>query len=144
MCFGLLQCLRQDFNLGFGMSAIDGVVIVVGIVGTVGLCSTAWWLGFIVAFVVGHFFVFCNVFRVARPLEFAWSGVFVVLKYCTVMFGMPNWAVVIGCSFLTTVVVVGLEMRRLLITEFCGNGSTRVASLVERSPWCSGISYRDG
>jgi hypothetical protein len=103
---------EAKFQPGFRMSVIDGVVIVVGIVAAVGLWSTAWWLGFIVAFVVGHFFVFCNVFRVARPLELAWSGVFVVLTYCTVMFGRPTWAVMIGCSLLVTVVVVGLEMRK--------------------------------
>lgn len=57
---------------------MDGGTGVAGIVGALSLWSTAWWLGFIVAFVVGHFFVFCNIFRVARPLELAWSGVFVV------------------------------------------------------------------
>jgi hypothetical protein len=94
------------------MSVVDGVVIVVGIVAAVCLWFTAWWLGFMVAFVVGHFFVFCNIFRVARPLELAWSGVFIVLMYCTVMFGRPTWAVAIGCSLLATVVVIGLEMRK--------------------------------
>ncbi|HEY2415450.1 MAG TPA: hypothetical protein VGI40_24620 [Pirellulaceae bacterium] len=94
------------------MSVTDGLVIVAGIVGAVGLWFTAWWLGFTVAFVVGHFFVFCNVFRVARPLELAWSGVFVVLTYGTVMFDRPNWVVTIGCSLLATVVIIGLEMRK--------------------------------
>lgn len=94
------------------MSVIDGVVIVVGIVVAVGLWPTAWWLGFIVAFVVGHFFVFCNVFRVARPLELAWSGLFVVLMYGTIRFGWPSWVVAIGCSLLVTAVVIGLEMRK--------------------------------
>lgn len=103
---------EAKFQPGFRMSVIDGVVIVVGIVVAVGLWPTAWWLGFIVAFVVGHFFVFCNVFRVARPLELAWSGLFVVLMYGTIRFGWPSWVVAIGCSLLVTAVVIGLEMRK--------------------------------
>jgi hypothetical protein len=103
---------EAKFKPGFRMSAIDGIVIAVGIVAAVALWSTAWWLGFIVAFVIAHFFVFCNIFRVARPLELAWSGVFVVLTYGTVMLGRPSWAVTIGCSLLATVVVIGVEMRR--------------------------------
>jgi hypothetical protein len=103
---------EAKFQPGFRMSVTDGLVIVAGIVGAVGLWFTAWWLGFTVAFVVGHFFVFCNVFRVARPLELAWSGVFVVLTYGTVMFDRPNWVVTIGCSLLATVVIIGLEMRK--------------------------------
>jgi hypothetical protein len=94
------------------MSVIDGAVIVAGVVAAVALWSTAWWLGFIVVFVVGHFFVFCNVFRLARPLELAWSGVFVVLTFCTVRFGWPSWVVAIGCSLVVTAVVAALEMRK--------------------------------
>lgn len=103
---------ESKFQPGFRMSAVDGVVIVAGIVVAAALCSTAWWLSFIITFVIAHFFVFCNIFRVARLLELAWSGVFIVLMYCTIMFGRPTWAVAIGCLLLATVVVIGFEMRK--------------------------------
>lgn len=103
---------ESKFQPGFRLSVIDGLVIVAGIVAAVGLWSTAWWLGFIVAFVVSHFFVFCNIFRVARPLELAWSGIFVVLTFCTVKFSWPAWAVTITCSLFVTAVVIGLEIRK--------------------------------
>ena len=67
------------FQPGFRLSAIDVIVILVGAIASVVLWSTVWWIGFVIAFVVAHFFLFCNVFRVARPLELAWSGLFIVL-----------------------------------------------------------------
>lgn len=78
------------FQPGFRISVIDGIVIVSGTIAAVSLWPTAWWIGFVVAFVVAHFFVFCNIFRVARPLELAWSGIFIVLTYCTITFGIPS------------------------------------------------------
>jgi hypothetical protein len=102
----------RKFQPGFRVSTLDCVVIVMGAVASVYLWATAWWIGFVVAFVVAHFFVFCNIFRVARPLELAWGALFVSLAYCTVAFGQPPWPITIGASLAATVGVIILEMRK--------------------------------
>jgi hypothetical protein len=102
----------RPFQPGVRFSVVDGIVIVIGAVAAIAVWPTAGWITFIIAFVVAHFFLFCNVFRVSRPLELAWSGLFIVLTYCTIRFGQPPWLVSIAISLLATVIVVALEMRR--------------------------------
>jgi hypothetical protein len=71
-----------------------------------------WWWGFVVAFVLAHFFLFCNVVRMARPLELTWAAVFVVLAGATVAFGTPGWLATAAVSLVVTVVVAVVEMRK--------------------------------
>lgn len=103
---------ETKFQPGFRLSTVDCIVFVVGTIASFWLWPTAWWIGFIVVFVVAHFFLFCNVFRIARTLELIWSGIFVVLTYCTIMFGTPTWAITIAVSLLTTAVLVAIEMQK--------------------------------
>jgi hypothetical protein len=100
------------FKPGFRLSLVDGVVIVVGTVASIVMWSTVWWIGFVISFVIAHFFLFCNVVRMARPLELMWSGIFLVLTYCTITFEQPSWPVTIAASLLTTAAVVAVEMRK--------------------------------
>lgn len=65
-----------------------------------------------IAFVVAHFFLFCNVFRISRPLELVWAAVFVALAGSTVVNEMPGWMVTIMGSLIVTVVVIAIEMCR--------------------------------
>lgn len=63
---------------GFRFSFVDGIAIVV--------CGAIVWLAYaelgklawLPAVVLGHFFLFCNVFRIHRNYELIWAGVFVV------------------------------------------------------------------
>lgn len=87
-------------------------MIIIAAVAGVAVWPTAGWISFIIAFVLTHFFLFCNVFRVSRPLELAWSGLFIALTYCTIRFGQPAWLVSIALSLLATVVAIALTMRR--------------------------------
>ena len=103
---------KPQFQPGFRISAVDAIVLIVGTVATIALWQTIWWLAFIVAFVVGHFFVFCNVFRVARPLELAWAAVFIASMYPTIAFGVPGWPASIAISLTMTVAVIAIEMRK--------------------------------
>lgn len=65
-----------------------------------------------IAFAVGHFFLFCNVFRIARALEMAWVAVFLTLSLSSAALGRPPWAATAALSLCATVVVVGLELRK--------------------------------
>ncbi len=60
---------EPNFQPGFRLSAIDIAVICAGAVATVVFWQRTWWIGFVIAFVTAHFFLFCNVFRISRPLE---------------------------------------------------------------------------
>lgn len=88
------------------------IVLIVGTFAIVVLSMTLWWLGYIVAIVVAHFFLFCNVVRMSRPLELIWAGVFVLLASATVAFDTPGWLVTTIVALVTTLVLVIVEMRK--------------------------------
>jgi hypothetical protein len=100
------------FALGFRFSNLDGVVLVVGVIGTAVFWAFAWWIGFVIGFTIAHFFLFCNVFRLARPLELAWAGAFVALCSATIILENPGWLLTIAISLCVTILVVAIEMRK--------------------------------
>jgi hypothetical protein len=100
------------FAPGFRLSVVDVFVLVGGTAAATALSIYVWWWGFVPAFVLAHFFLFCNVVRMARPLELVWAGVFVVLAGATIVFETPGWFVTALASLLVTVVVVVVEMRK--------------------------------
>ena len=69
---------RPGKPCGFRMSVSDLLVLVVAGVAT-GLALP--WLGvmaWLFVIVAGHFFLFCNVFRIQRMFELIWAGLFVL------------------------------------------------------------------
>lgn len=103
---------KPAFAPGFRLSALDVFILAIGGVAALALAMVVWWWGFVVGFVLGHFFLFCNVVRLARPLELAWAGVFLALAAGTVALGVPGWPVTASVSLVATVVVVRVEMRK--------------------------------
>lgn len=103
---------QSAFAPGFRLSVRDGLVFVAGIGGTIVLSIFIWWWGFVVGFVVGHFFLFCNVIRLARPLELPWGAVFVALPAATIALETPGWMATALLSLVVTVTVVVVEMRK--------------------------------
>lgn len=101
------------FNPGFRISAWDVAVLVLGAAGSLLLSRMDAPLGLAVAFTVAHFFLFCNVLRMARPLELAWAALFVLLSGSTVLNDFPTW----GQTFLAmlgfTILFAVLQMRKL-------------------------------
>ena len=84
------------------------------------------WAGIAVIFVVSHFFLFCNVFRMARSLEFIWAGTFASLAIATVVFDWISWpTVLVGSTALTALLVV-IEIRKPPITASDGGSSILV------------------
>ena len=103
---------QAAFAPGFRLSKVDVFVLVGGTMGASVLSMYGWWWGFILAFVLAHFFLFCNIARIARPLELIWAGVFISLAGTTIAFEMPGWLVTVPVSLFVTVVVVVVEMRK--------------------------------
>jgi len=102
----------DDFAPGFRLSVRDVVVIVIGAVAAFALATLVSWWGFMVAFVVAHFFLFCNVVRMARPLELVWAASFLALAASTLALDVPGWPITTAISLAATLVVVVLQMRK--------------------------------
>jgi hypothetical protein len=100
------------FAPGLRLSTLDVIVLLVGAVAAATMATVDGSWGFVIGFVLGHFFLFCNVVRLARPLELAWSGVFVALASATVATGVPGWLVTALVSLLATLAVVVVQMRK--------------------------------
>lgn len=70
--------------------------------------SPLWWL---LALVAGHFFLFCNVFRVRRRLELGWAIVFLINSGAWLWWGRLEWLNVLACQLPITVGCIGAEVR---------------------------------
>lgn len=102
----------SEFKPGFRFSIFDALLLVIGTVSALLIWPVASWLAFVIAFVVGHFFLFCNVFRIARGLELSWAALFVILVWLTVAKGCLTWCIANTISIAATIVVVSIELRK--------------------------------
>lgn len=100
------------FSPGFRISMLDVVVLFLGasLAATIGVVQP--WIGVAIAFVVAHFFMFCNVVRMARPLELTWAATFVALAAMTVVFEAWSWPFTLGLSFILSTALVTMELRK--------------------------------
>jgi hypothetical protein len=69
--------------------------------------SEIWW---IVAAVVGHFFLFCNVFRIRRSLELWWAAIFVINAGWWLFHDQTGWLPTMGYQAPVTLIVIIIEM----------------------------------
>jgi hypothetical protein len=103
---------HRSFQPGFRISALDVAVLVVGACTGAFVAIYAPWIGVSIGFVVAHFFLFCNVVRMARPLELTWAAIFVALAVGAQALGVPNWPAALGASLAATSVLVGMTLRK--------------------------------
>ena len=101
-----------QFKPGFRISALDAGVLIAGAAGSALAAQIEWWMGSIIGFAVGHFFLFCNVFRVQRPFELAWAVLFILLAGSTIAIHMPGWGMTIATSLTMTAAIIAMEMRK--------------------------------
>lgn len=102
----------RTFAPGFRLSLLDVGILICGAVAAAVTFPKVPWLGLGISFVVLHFFLFCNVFRVARPLELAWAAWFVLLASCTAIWNWPGWIAAALLALAGTIVGVAIEMRK--------------------------------
>jgi hypothetical protein len=103
---------EREFQPGFRLSSTDVVVLLVGGALSAYFASVNMWLGVAIAFVVLHFFLFCNVLRMSRALELIWAGIFAGLTVAALSFRLFSWPVVLGISAVVTVAVAIVEARQ--------------------------------
>ncbi|MBL9182708.1 MAG: hypothetical protein JNN17_11240 [Verrucomicrobiaceae bacterium] len=96
---------------GFRMSALDGVVLLLGTILTIWLRNEAFPLWWIVPMALGHFFLFCNVFLVWRRLELVWAAVFVILISGHLACGHTDWLSPLMMQMPVTLIVLWLQIR---------------------------------
>lgn len=102
-----------DFVPGFRLSRVDIAVLVIG-----AAVAAVFWrndplLSCIVTWVVGHFFLFCNVVRMNRRFELIWAGFFAAVMAVSLATGVVASWLAFVMSAGVTVVLVLLEMRRV-------------------------------
>ena len=110
---------------GFRLSVLDAIVLA--------LCSPATWLlwyvlgelALLCPVVLGHFFLFCNVFRVHRNREMIWGVSFVAVVCLLTWLGVYSWWRV--CLFQSPV-TLGVIMTAILSNNYRGLGWSRKKS----------------
>lgn len=104
--------IETPFSPGFRISVTDILVLIAGTVASAWLASIDLPIGLVIAFVVAHFFLFCNVIRMARRLELTWAAIFAGLAGCTILLQVPDWPMTFAASLLATLVLVVVQLRR--------------------------------
>lgn len=101
----------REFRPGFRLSAFDIGVLIAGAIGSVLVALQLSVLGAAIAFVIGHFFLFCNVIRMARPLELVWAAMFAVISGATALAGFPGWPATFVMSAIATLILVAIQLQ---------------------------------
>ncbi len=101
-----------EFKPGFRISPFDCVILLAGLIGAISLGLHTWWAGMIVAWVVLHFFCFCNVFRIPRTPEIIWAAAFIMLAIPTLTIGVPGWPITMSLSLIFSVMLIWRETRQ--------------------------------
>jgi hypothetical protein len=103
--------VKREFRPGFRFSLFDGAVILLGATAMALLWQHDLVLSLVVGFVLGHFFLFCNVLRMSRSRELVWAFAFVALFALSVANPTVTLGLVFATSILVTIVLAAIEMR---------------------------------
>jgi hypothetical protein len=103
---------ERKFQPGFRLSALDVVIPIVGGIASAYAMTIDRWFGVAIAFVVLHFFLFCNALRMSRPLELTWAGIFAGLAAAAISRSLLSWPAVFAISSVVTGVDAITETRR--------------------------------
>jgi hypothetical protein len=101
---------KRNFQPGFRLSEMDVGIIILGISSSVLLARFDERLGLVVLFVLAHFFLFCNVLRMSRPLELIWAVLFMLLAGSTFYFGIPLWNYTLAGMLVLTLILAFIQI----------------------------------
>lgn len=121
---------------GFRLSAVDAAFIAAAAIATIllrgRLGDTVW----VIPFAVGHFFLFCNVFRVRRSYELAWVAALFLNIGAWALVGRFSWPLVLAAQAPVTLAAIVLEMRS---REYHGIGCRRI-NAAHLDEWMKGTT----
>lgn len=114
-----------QFSPGFRCSWLDVAIIAIGFFFAWQVLVATSWIGvrlrshvagigagLVVLVPVLAFFLFCNVFRVARHLELLWAVSYVLLIVPSIWYGTPDWRLSVAIAMCAMVMVIGYQMTR--------------------------------
>jgi hypothetical protein len=104
------QCPVQKTR-GFRFSIVDGLAISLCVASTAALLPEIGRDSWLFAVVLGHFFLFCNVFRVRRNYELIWAGLFLANFCYWRFFSDFAWVWVLGIQTPITLTAIIAEIK---------------------------------
>lgn len=102
----------MDFRPGFRLSEIDVGVLMLGVLASVLLARFDESFAAALLFTLAHFFLFCNVLRMSRPLELVWALLFVLLAASTIRTGFPPWSYTFLAMLAVTAILAVVQVMR--------------------------------
>lgn len=121
---------EKNPDAGLRFSFADGMAV--------GACllATAWawgWIGafaLVAPFVLGHFFLFCNIFRIRRSLELIWAGSFLLQAFLWLFLGpIPDFSSIALTQLPITAGVIAYEVKS---SRYHGIFSDRINPMLDR------------
>jgi len=104
--------MKTEFKPGFRLYYTDLLFLAVTAAAVIYFFDNHKQLSLIILFVVGHFFLFCNIIRMSRKPELIWAFVFLILNLANLYLGKPSFHFVLLLSLITTLILVSLETRK--------------------------------
>ncbi len=102
----------MDFKPGFRLSVSDSLVVVIALgLAALGVRYSVT-VACVILFVVGHFFLFCNVFRMSRKPELIWALTFVLVATTSQLLGVPSVLASALICVSMTIILVFMEARK--------------------------------
>lgn len=97
---------------GFRLSRVDLIVVSLTMIASFEITRRDLPFAWILACVVGHFFLFCNVFRVRRSYELMWAAVFLLnVAYWMAFHLSLEWLPPLLTQLPFTIAVIAAEIR---------------------------------
>ena len=97
---------------GFRLSTLDIVVLFMATGFAAATYRVSVGYSLFVPFVVYHFFLFCNVFRIPRNPELIWGAVFLVHSAVWFLSGSPNVFLLFCLQLVVTTAIIVHEIRQ--------------------------------
>lgn len=96
---------------GFRFSKTDGLVLLIALVVCILLSLVSIFASVLIIFIVLHFFLFCNVFRIRRNFELIWSIIFIFQMVVNSFLIVVPWYSPLLIQFVFTFLFVFMEMK---------------------------------
>jgi len=98
-------------NCGLTFSITDFIVIIITALSNGYLWTLIGATSLLIGYVVGHFFLFCNVFRIRRRSELIWGGFFLLNAIIWLLFFNFNIFGLFLSTFILTIVLITCAIR---------------------------------